>query len=239
MQIFFLTILDNSMKHILKNTLFTLGLIAVSQAVWAEGDATAGKAKAAVCGACHGADGNSPAPNFPKLAGLGEKYLLKQMLDIQAWDKETDPAKKAKTGRAVMEMANLTKNMTEQDLADISAHFASQTTQLSGSKKIEVQTNSGILVDGLALGEKTWRAGNATTAVPACTGCHGPDGKGNVAAGFPRLSGQHPEYIEKQLKAFRNGDRTNDGDQMIMRSVAEHLSDAEIKALANYIAGLN
>jgi cytochrome c553 len=239
MQIFFLTILDNSMKHILKNTLFTLGLIAVSQAVWAEGDATAGKAKAAVCGACHGADGNSPAPNFPKLAGLGEKYLLKQMVDIQAWDQETDTAKKAKTGRAVMEMANLTKNMTQQDLADISAYFASQTTQLSGSKKIEVQTNSGILVDALALGEKTWRAGNATTAVPACTGCHGPDGKGNVAAGFPRLSGQHPEYIEKQLRAFRNGDRTNDGDQMIMRSVSEHLSDAEIKALANYIAGLN
>lgn len=227
------------MKHILKNTLFTLGLIAVSQTVWAEGDATAGKAKAAVCGACHGADGNSPAPNFPKLAGLGEKYLLKQMLDIQAWDSETDTAKKAKTGRAVMEMVNITKTLSKQDLEDIAAHFASQTTQLSGSKKIEVQTNSGILVDGLVLGEKTWRSGNITTAVPACTGCHGPDGKGNVAAGFPRLSGQHPEYIEKQLKAFRNGDRTNDGDQMIMRQVAEHLSDSEIKALANYIAGLN
>ncbi|MBK8186766.1 MAG: cytochrome c4 [Cellvibrio sp.] len=227
------------MKHILKNTFFTLGLIAVSQMVFAEGDATAGKTKAMVCGACHGADGNSPAPNFPKLAGLGEKYLLKQMLDIQAWDKETDAAKKAKTGRAVLEMTGLIKDTSTQDLADIAAYFASQTTQLSGSKKIEVQTNSGILVDGLALGEKTWRAGNVTTGVPACTGCHSPDGKGNVAAGFPRLSGQHPDYIEKQLKAFRNGDRTNDGDAMIMRSAAEHLSDSEIKALANYIGGLN
>lgn len=227
------------MKHILKNTLFTLGLIAVSQMVFAEGDAAAGKTKAMVCGACHGADGNSPAPNFPKLAGLGEKYLLKQMLDIQAWDKETDAAKKAKTGRAVLEMTGLIKDTSTQDLADIAAYFASQTTQLSGSKKIEVQTNSGILVDGLALGEKTWRAGNVTTGVPACTGCHSPDGKGNVAAGFPRLSGQHPDYIEKQLKAFRNGDRTNDGDAMIMRSAAEHLSDSEIKALANYIGGLN
>jgi cytochrome c553 len=227
------------MKHILKNTLFTLGLIAVSQMVFAEGDAAAGKTKAMVCGACHGADGNSPAPNFPKLAGLGEKYLLKQMLDIQAWDKETDAAKKAKTGRAALEMTGLIKDTSTQDLADIAAYFASQTTQLSGSKKIEVQTNSGILVDGLALGEKTWRAGNVTTGVPACTGCHSPDGKGNVAAGFPRLSGQHPDYIEKQLKAFRNGDRTNDGDAMIMRSAAEHLSDSEIKALANYIGGLN
>lgn len=227
------------MKHILKNTLFTLGLIAVSQMAFAEGDAAAGKTKAMVCGACHGADGNSPAPNFPKLAGLGEKYLLKQMLDIQAWDKETDAAKKAKTGRAVLEMTGLIKDTSAQDLADIAAYFASQTTQLSGSKKIEVQTNSGILVDGLALGEKTWRSGNATTGVPACTGCHSPDGKGNVAAGFPRLSGQHPDYIEKQLKAFRNGDRTNDGDAMIMRSAAEHLSDSEIKALANYIGGLN
>lgn len=227
------------MKTILKSALFTLGLLSCSHAALADSDATAGKTKAAVCGACHGQDGNSPAPNFPKLAGLGEKYLLKQMLDIQAWDLETDPAKKAKTGRAVMEMAGITKTLSEQDLADIAAYYASQSTQLSGSQKIEVQTNSGILVDGLVLGEKTWRSGNAATSVPACTGCHGPDGKGNVAAGFPRLSGQHPDYIEKQLKAFRNGDRTNDGDQMIMRSVSANLSDAEIKALANYIGGLN
>lgn len=227
------------MKNILKHALLTLGLIACSQAVLAEGDATAGKAKAAVCGACHGPDGNSPAPTFPKLAGLGEKYLLKQITDIQAWDKETDPAKKAKTGRAVIEMAGLTKDLTAQDLADLAAYFASQTIQLTGSQNIQVQTNSGILVDGLALGEKVWRSGNASTGVPACTGCHTPDGKGNEPAGFPRLSGQYPDYIEKQLKAFRNGDRINDGDQMIMRSVAANLSDAEIKAVANYIGGLH
>lgn len=227
------------MKNILKNTLLTLGLAACAGATLADGDAVAGKAKAAVCGACHGPDGNSPAPNFPKLAGLGEKYLLKQLLDIQAWDMETDAARKSKTGRAVMEMTGITKGLSKQDLADLAAYFASQNTQLAGSTKIEVQTNSGILVDSLELGAKTYRAGNTSTSVPACTGCHAPDGKGNVAAGFPRLSGQHPDYIEKQLRAFRNGDRTNDGDQMIMRSVAANLSDAEIKALANYIGGLN
>jgi len=227
------------MKHIIRNALLSLGLVAVTQGALAAGDAAAGATKAAVCGACHGADGNSLVGTFPKLAGLGERYLLKQMTDIQAWDLETDAAKKANTGRAVPEMTGLLAKMTKQDLADLAAHFSAQTTQLSGSKKIEVQVNSGIKVDGLELGERTYRAGNPSSGVPACTGCHAPDGKGNIPAGFPRLSGQHPEYVEKQLRAFRSGDRKNDGDQSIMRSVADKLSDAEIAALANYIAGLN
>ena len=227
------------MKHFLRNALFTMGLAVIAQGAAAAGDASAGAAKAAVCGACHGADGNSPAPNFPKLAGLGEKYLLKQMQDIQAWDLEKDAEKKAKTGRAVLEMTGILANLSEQDLADIAAHYAAQTTQLSGSQKLEVQVNSGIKVDALELGERIFRAGNPTTGVPACTGCHAPDGKGNSPAGFPRLSGQHADYIEKQLRAFRAGDRTNDGDQMMMRTVADKLNDAEIKALANYIAGLH
>jgi cytochrome c553 len=110
---------------------------------------------------------------------------------------------------------------------------------LSGSQKLEVQVNSGLKVDSLELGAKTFRAGNLANGVPACTGCHAPDGKGNAAAGFPRLSGQHPDYIAKQLTNFRAGDRVNDGDTSPMRSIADKLSDAEIKALANFIAGLN
>lgn len=227
------------MKHIVRNALLSLGLVAVAQGALAAGDAAAGATKAAVCGACHGADGNSMVGTFPKLAGLGERYLLKQMTDIQAWDLETDATKKEATGRKVAEMTGILAKMTKQDLADLAAHFSAQTTQLSGSKKIEVQVNSGLKVDGLELGERTYRAGNPGSGVPACTGCHAPDGKGNIPAGFPRLSGQHPEYIEKQLRAFRAGDRKNDGDQSIMRSVADKLSDAEIVALANYIAGLN
>lgn len=227
------------MKHIVRNALLSLGLVAVAQGAMAAGDATAGAAKAAVCGACHGADGNSLVGTFPKLAGLGEKYILKQLQDIQAWDLEQDAAKKATTGRKVPEMASLLANLNDQDLADIAAHYAAQNMQLSGSKPLEVQVNSGLKVDALELGERTYRAGNMATGVAACTGCHTPNGKGNVAAGFPRLSGQHPEYIEKQLRAFRAGDRTNDGDQMMMRSVAAQLSDAEIIALANYIGGLH
>jgi cytochrome c553 len=227
------------MKYIVRNALFSLGLIAFAQAVTANGDAAAGASKAVVCGACHGADGNSLMGTFPKLAGLGERYLLKQLQDIQAWDNEQDAAKKAATGRAVPEMTRLLANLSKQDLADIAAHFAAQTMQLSGSKQMEVKVNSGLNVDALELGERTYRAGNLANGVPACTGCHAPNGQGNAPAGYPRLSGQHPEYIEKQLRAFRAGERTNDGDQMIMRSVAEKLSDAEIKSLANFIAGLH
>lgn len=227
------------MKQIVKSALLSLGLAAIAQGAVAVGDAAAGATKAAVCGACHGADGNSLVGTFPKLAGLGERYLFKQLEDIQAWDLETDEVKKPMTGRAVPEMTGLLAAMNEQDLADLAAHYAGQTIQLSGAKKIEVQVNSGIKVDGLELGERTYRAGNIATGVPACTGCHAPDGKGNSPAGFPRLSGQHPEYIEKQLRSFRAGTRVNDGDQMIMRSIADKMNDAEIIALANYIAGLH
>ncbi len=227
------------MKNILSNALFSVGLAVIAQGALANGDATAGAAKAAVCGACHGADGNSMVATFPKLAGQGEKYLMKQIHDIQDWDKETDPVKKAKTGRTVLQMTGILASLNDQDIADIAAYFASQNTQLSGSKKEEVQLNSGIKTDALELGRRTYRAGNPSASIPACTGCHNPNGQGNAPAGFPRLSGQHPEYIEKQLLAFRAGDRTNDGDQMTMRSVTEKMSDAEIKALANYIAGLH
>ncbi len=233
------------MKYLVKNALFSLGLVAIAQGVSASGaakvvgDAKAGQAKAAVCGACHGVDGNSAAPNFPKLAGQGERYIVKQLHDIKAWDTETNPAKKASAGRVVLEMTGILTNLNDQDFADIAAYFASQNTQLSGAKKEEVQVNSGLKVDALELGAKVYRSGNAANGVPACSACHAPDGKGNAAAGFPRLSGQHPDYIEKQLTNFRAGNRVNDGDTSPMRTIADKMSDAEIKAVANYIAGLN
>lgn len=227
------------MKNLVKQALFSLGLIAVAPVALAAGDATAGAEKVAVCAACHSADGNSPAPNFPKIAGLGERYLLKQMRDIQAWDLETDPVNKEQAGRVVLEMTGMLAGYNDQDLQDIAAFFASQSIQLSGSQALQVRTNAGIDVDALELGEKVFRAGNLSTGVPACSGCHAPDAHGNAPAGYPRLSGQYPEYIEKQLLAFRSGHRVNDGEQMTMRLVASKMSDAEIKAVANFIAGLN
>ena len=204
---------------------FILALtLAVAPLALAAGDADAGKSKTMMCAACHGADGNSPAPNFPKLAGLGEKYLLKQLQDIKSGE------------RAVVEMTGMLAGMSDQDLADIAAYYDSQTRQLSGAKE-----------DDLALGESTYRGGNIHTQVPACTGCHSPSGNGNDPAGYPALGGQHADYIAKQLRAFRTGandpenlaGRKNDGDAAVMRGVAARLTDREIDALANYIAGLH
>ncbi|MEH6491707.1 c-type cytochrome [Halopseudomonas sp.] len=201
------------MNKLLVSLVLTLGVAASAHAV--QGDAEAGQGKVAVCGACHGADGNSPAPNFPKLAGQGERYLLKQLTDI-------------KEGRRnVVEMTGLLTDLDEQDLADIAAYFSSQTQTM------------GVADPALAeRGEAIYRGGDLETGLPACTGCHSPTGKGNPPAGFPHLAGQHATYTAKQLTDFREGDRTNDGDAAIMRTVASRLSNKDIAAVASYIEGL-
>lgn len=193
----------------------------------AAGNAEAGKALAASCAGCHGSDGNSPAPSFPKIAGLGEKYLYKQLRDVQSG------------ARVIVAMTGQLDGKSDQDLKDLAAYFDSQTMQLSGAKEMKVKVNSGLEVDALKLGEQIYRAGNAEVGTPSCMGCHSPRGLGNAPAGYPRLSGQYAEYIALQLRNFRAGERTNDGDSKIMRGVAEHMSDAEIDAVANYISGLN
>jgi cytochrome c553 len=185
------------------------------------GDAAAGKAQTAVCGACHGPDGNSAVPTFPKLAGQGEKYLLKQLQDIR------DGA------RPVPTMAGQLDGKSNQDLADIAAYYASQ-TRTGG------QTDPALL----ALGESVYRGGIPERKVAACTACHSPTGSGNAPAGFPALAGQHADYIAAQLIAYRKGyedeaGRTNDGDIRIMRTTAFGLSDKEIQAVASYAAGLH
>lgn len=201
------------MNKLIVSLLLTLGLTGVAHAA---GDAKAGQAKAAVCGACHGADGNSMAPNFPKLAGQGERYLLKQMHDIKDGK------------RTVLEMTGLLTNLSDQDLADIAAYFSSQNASIGmADPKLVAQ------------GEALFRGGKLSEGMPACTGCHNPSGLGNAEAGFPHLGGQHAAYTAKQLTAFREGDRTNDGDAMIMRSIAAKLSNKDIAAISSYIEGLH
>ncbi len=226
------------MKYSVKHLLLALGALIVIPGVNAEGDPEAGAEKIAVCAACHGQDGNSPAPDFPKLADLGEPYLYKQLKDIQAWDNAQGDAK-ATTGRAVPQMTGQLQGMSDQDLQDIAAFYADQSMQLSGAQEMTVQVYTGEQVNALELGERIYRAGNPETGVPACAGCHAPAGGGNEPGAFPRLGGQYPKYIETQLRAFRAGERTNDGEQMMMRLTAKNLSEAEIKAVANYIGGLN
>jgi cbb3-type cytochrome c oxidase subunit III len=202
------------MNKVLVSLLLTLGITGLAQA--AGGDATAGQGKVAMCGACHGADGNSAAPNFPKLAGQGERYLLKQLNDIKSGD------------RGVVEMTGLLDNLSEQDLADIAAYYASQ--------KMSVGAADPKLV---AQGEALFRGGKLDQGMPACTGCHSPDGAGLDAAGFPQLGGQHAAYVAKQLTDFREGNRTNDGDSQIMRGIAAKLSNKDIEALSSYVQGLH
>ncbi len=218
---------DSMNKKVFATILLAVGTLGAAGSAFAAGDASKGESLVATCAACHGSDGNSASALFPKIAGLGEKYLFKQLQDIKSG------------ARSIPEMTGLLDNSSDQDLADMAAFFASKSIQLSGAKDSELMLNSGEKVQALALGEKVYRAGNHETNVPACSGCHSPRGLGNAPAGYPRLSGQYAEYIEKQLQNFKAGTRQNDGESRTMRSVAEHMSDAEIKAVAAYIAGLN
>eukprot|EP00764_Aduncisulcus_paluster_P000861 gnl/Carplike_NY0171/11239_a16007_138.p1 GENE.gnl/Carplike_NY0171/11239_a16007_138~~gnl/Carplike_NY0171/11239_a16007_138.p1 ORF type:complete len:201 (-),score=31.63 gnl/Carplike_NY0171/11239_a16007_138:179-781(-) len=200
------------MNKLLISLLVSIGLTGVAHAA---GDAAAGQAKTAVCAACHSADGNSVVGNFPKLAGQGEKYLLKQLNDIKSGT------------RMVPEMTGMLTNLSDQDLADIAAYFSSKKVQLGQAAADQVE-----------LGQKIWRAGVAEKGVAACTACHGPTGQGIDSAAYPSLSGQHAQYVESTLGKFAKSERDNDPASM-MRDIAGKLSDAEIKAVAQYVQGLH
>lgn len=190
----------------------TMALTGVSVAA---GTAAAGKAKSVSCAACHGADGNSANPTWPKLAGQSTSYIVKQLADFKA-KKRNDPL-----------MGFQAAGLSAQDMDDLGAYFASQTgSQGAADEKLA------------AAGTTLYRGGNKKKGIAACIACHGPTGAGNPAAKFPKLSGQHAAYIEKAMKDFRAGTRTNDMNKM-MQNVAEKMSDKEIKAVASYISGLH
>lgn len=195
--------------------IFSFSAALAALPVSAAGDAVAGAAKAAACASCHGADGNSANPDWPKLAGQHDKYLVKQLANFKAGDRKNAM------------MAPMAAGLSEQDMADIAAFFSSQT--LSGGKADPALVNAG---------EKLYRGGNATTGVAACMACHAPNGMGNPQANFPRLSGQHAAYMVLQLKAFRSGERANDAGKM-MQNIAARMTDAEMQAVASYIEGLH
>ena len=182
---------------------------------YAAGDAASGQGKVAVCSGCHGADGNSMIPSFPKLAGKGEVYLVNQLKDIR------DGA------RNVPQMMGILTGRTDQDLADMAAFYSTQ--------KVTVGATNPDLLD---LGRQIYRAGIAEKGVAACTACHSPTGAGNAQAGFPAVGGQHADYLISQLKAYRTETRTN-GQAKLMQQVAALLSDNEIEAVASYMQGLS
>lgn len=204
------------MKYLLH---FAIGLsLLVCLPVQAAGDVDAGQNKSAICAACHGADGNSMIPMWPKIAGQHAPYLERQLGLI-------------KTGnRPVAEMAGIVMGLSDQDLADLAAYYSSQ------------RTTTGVTDSALrASGERLYRAGNFETDIPACMSCHGPAGEGNPLSGYPLIAGQHSVYTEKMLNGFRSGSvwGVDDVNSKIMTEVASRLTDAEIKAVSSYIQGLH
>lgn len=203
------------MKLILTTLVAALSSLLMVLPVLADGDAAAGKKRVGSCAACHGATGNSQISVNPKLAGQGEKYLLKQLGDIKRGD------------RNIALMAGQLNNMSDNDLADIAAFYASQTQTAGAAEEKWVE-----------LGREIYRNGNHERGIPACAGCHGPAGNGNAPAGYPRIAGQHADYVAGQLRQFSVGERVNDGDAKTMRDIAERMNENEIKAVASYAAGL-
>jgi cytochrome c553 len=200
-------------------------ILILAGSAWAEdgkpGDAAAGQAKAAVCGACHGVDGNpNPAtPQYPRLAGQHEDYIVRQL----------ELMKSNKRDNAVM--AGFVITLTPQDMHDIAAYFAGKTPQPQPAAAPDAKL--------AALGESYYHSGDGKDGVPACAACHSPDGRGVPGAGFPQITGQFTDYVTLKLKDFRGGKAFGDDDRgKIMLAIAKNLTDDDITALAGYINGL-
>ncbi|RUO69632.1 c-type cytochrome [Idiomarina ramblicola] len=191
--------------------------IAVAQS----GDAEAGKEKSQVCAACHGPNGESPTDMYPHLAGQHEKYLLKQLKDYKLAS-ETG----GEEGRSNPVMMGQVASLSEQDMADLAAFFASQDEPKGETPE-----------DLIASGRDLYRRGNPETNMPSCAGCHGPRGNGMGLAAFPDISGQHAAYTKSQLEMFRKGERANDPNGM-MQGVTEKMTDEEIELLSKFLSGL-
>jgi len=201
---------------IYKTLITVFAMMVLTATSYAAGNAKAGKTKAAACALCHGANGNSLNPTWPKLAGQHAGYISKQLADFKAGKTRSEPL-----------MVSQVMNLNKQDMDDIGAYFAKQTsTQGATDEKL------------FSKGQKLYRGGDKKKGIAACIACHGPTGAGNPGATFPMLSGQHAPYIEKAMKDFRTEKRENDSNKM-MRDIAGKMSDKEIKAVASYISGLH
>ena len=181
-----------------------------------EGSAEAGKAKALTCTACHGPEGNSTSAMWPNIAGQNAPYLLQQLKAFKDGSRQ-DPL-----------MSSQAMMLSDQDMADLAVYFES----LPGAAQSVKDPGS---VDR---GEALYRGGNMANGTAACLACHGPSGRGNPAAKYPALLGQHADYTAKQLRDYASGTRTTDGKTRIMRDIAASLDEDDITALSSYMQGL-
>ncbi|WEN15270.1 c-type cytochrome [Rhodanobacter sp. AS-Z3] len=191
--------------------------VAAAEAPVKPGDATAGQAKAAVCGACHGMDGNSADAQYPKLAGQSEQYIVRQLTSFKA-AKRQNPI-----------MMGMAAPLSTQDMHDIAAYFASKTPLPGVADQALVER-----------GQTLFREGDSKLGVPACMACHSIDGRGNPGAMYPQLTSQHAQYIEATLKSWHDGTTWgDDAHSQIMPAIAKQLTPDDIAALASYIEGLH
>lgn len=192
-------------------------LMTVGSAV-AQGDPEAGQSKAGVCAACHGMDGNSQIAQWPKIAGQHESYLARQTRMVR--DQQ----------RVVQQMYPIVMNLSDEDIADISAWYASQTIKPGVADEALVEQGRAI-----------YHGGNKESGVPACMACHGPVGNGIPGAGYPMVRGQHATYSADRLRRYRDGEANGGGDpySRIMVGVAANLTDEEIEAVSSYMEGLH
>lgn len=181
-----------------------------------EGSAEAGKARSVTCAACHGADGNSANPAWPSLAGQNAPYIVKQ-LEAYKSGSRTDPL-----------MTSQAMPLSEQEMRDLAVYFASQ----APAPKAVASPES------VNKGEALYQGGDAENSVAACLACHGPTGRGNPAAAYPMLKGQHATYTATQLRNYWSGQRKSDGPTRVMRDIAGRLNEDDIVAVASYIQGL-
>lgn len=181
-----------------------------------DGSFEAGKAKAVRCGACHGPDGNSVNPQWPSIAGQHAPYIVRQLKAFQ------------NGARTNILMTSQAMTLTEQDMKDVAVFFAAQP---AAAKAV---ADPALVEKGQAL----YRGGHKETGAAACLTCHGPTGRGNPAAAYPRLRGQHASYVAATLRAYSTGARKSDGTTRIMRDIAKRLSEEDIVAVAAYVQGL-
>ena len=167
-----------------------------------------------VCAACHAADGNSASPVNPVLAGQHADYVLKQLVNFKSGERK-NPV-----------MLGMSATLSPQDMKNLGAYFEGQKAKARAAKNPDL----------VKVGQQIYRGGLMAKGVAACASCHGPSGAG-IPAQFPRVAGQYAEYTAAQLQAFRSGERANDPNRM-MRDIAVKLSDQEIKAVSEYMAGL-
>jgi cytochrome c553 len=198
-------------------TAFTLFAAQADAESLVDGSIDAGKAKAMTCTACHGAEGNSSIPTWPNIAGQSASYIVAQLNAFKGGSR-TDPL-----------MAPQAMMLSDDDMRNVAVYFESLP-----AAAMAVANPATV-----SKGEALYRGGNADAGIPACLACHGPTGRGNPAANYPAVQGQHATYTAKQLRDYASGGRTSDGKTRIMRDISSRLSMDDIEALASYVQGLH